>query len=207
MSLNEKTMIEGIVFDLTGVLYEFQGPKCIYELSKGCVTESQFRQFWSENQGAIEFTRGSIDKSTFAKEAIEFFSLECSNKEFINNYRDWFIGAYEGSLEIVKKLKDKFVVACLSNTNEIDVVRYRELERLSFLFDYCAFSNEIGFVKPELEAYQYVSKAMGIEPNRLLFLDDNETCVIGAQKAGFQAEVAYKPEGTIKALQKYEIFI
>jgi len=200
-------MIEGIVFDLTGVLYEFRGPDCVHELSKGIVTKAQFGQFWSDTRVAIEFTRGAIDKYEFAEGAISFFNLECTENEFISNYQEWFIGPYDGALELIKTLKNTFTIACLSNTNEMDVSRYREQERLPVLFDYCAFSNEIGFVKPETDAYTYVSKSLGIDPGKLLFLDDTKECVTGAQKAGYHAEEAYKPEGIIKALKKYQIFI
>lgn len=199
--------IEAIFFDLTGVIYEFQGPKQIFELSNGKVDLNEFIRFWDECSGAIEFTRGTIGANEFASEAVNFFKLDCSTDDLIENYKNWFIGPFDGAFEIIEQLRKSYKVACLSNTNEIDVVRYRGPEALEKVFDMCFFSNEISFVKPEKEIYLHACEKMDLHPKSVLFLDDSGTCVRGALEAGLIAEQAVKPEGIRNALSKHGVLL
>ncbi len=197
--------IEAILLDLTGVVYEFQGPEQVFQLSNGKVGLDLFIRFWDECQGAVKFSRGTISPEEFARQAISFFELECSNSEFIDNYRSWFIGRFTGAYEVIQNLKQSYMVSCLSNTNEIDAFRYRNDERLQDIFDFCFFSNEIGYVKPEKESYIHACTVMKVKPENVLFLDDSGTCVHGAQDAGLLAEKAVKTSGILAALSRHGI--
>ncbi len=48
-------------------------------------------------------------------------------------------------------------------------------------------SFEIGFLKPDREAFDYAASQVGPSSDRVLFLDDNAANVDGALAAGFSA--------------------
>jgi putative hydrolase of the HAD superfamily len=82
----------------------------------------------------------------------------------------------------------------LSNTNEMHIIFYIEYlkqrfgcDLLSELFDRTFFSHEIGYRKPNREAFDYVLKSEGLKPAETLFIDDLEHNVIGARQTGMQA--------------------
>lgn len=50
-------------------------------------------------------------------------------------------------------------------------------------------SHELGMRKPDLAAFEYVIKRLGIEPNRIAFFDDLEENVMAAQKVCMNAFV------------------
>ena len=56
------------------------------------------------------------------------------------------------------------------------------------LFDTRFLSFEIGFLKPDRQAFDYVASKVGPSPDRVLFLDDNTANVDGALDAGFSAQ-------------------
>ena len=55
------------------------------------------------------------------------------------------------------------------------------------LFETRFLSFEIGLLKPDREAFDYVASKVGPPPGRVLFLDDNVVNVNGAIAAGFTA--------------------
>jgi putative hydrolase of the HAD superfamily len=82
----------------------------------------------------------------------------------------------------------------LSNTNEMHVCFLTERlkkqygrDLLSELFDRTFYSNEIGYRKPNRDAYEYVLKTERLKPAETLFIDDLEHNVIGARQTGMQA--------------------
>ena len=55
-------------------------------------------------------------------------------------------------------------------------------------FDECFYSNEMGFRKPDPEAYLHVSKALDVPPNEITFFDDSVECVNGAIAVGMHGQ-------------------
>lgn len=54
------------------------------------------------------------------------------------------------------------------------------------LFDNIVFSCKVGFVKPEIEIYEYCIRGLKVEPARALLIDDDKQNLEGARKAGLQ---------------------
>jgi putative hydrolase of the HAD superfamily len=82
----------------------------------------------------------------------------------------------------------------LSNTNKMHIDFYNEYLKQKFgrdlfseLFDFAFYSHEIGYRKPNREAFEYVLKAATLKPAETLFIDDLEHNVVGARQTGMQA--------------------
>lgn len=200
-------MVEAVVLDLGGVLYEFQGLRRLNELTDRLVTPEEFSKFWSESVYGRQFMRGTITVEEFAKGALESFGLRCSLDQFVQNYRTWFVGRYDGALEIVRSLRTIYKVACLSNCSEIETSQYRNSERLQDIFDFCAFSNEIEMIKPEPATYRYIVEQLGIQPRNVLYLDNNLEFVEAAINVGLQSEVVNRPSGVRNSLLRHGISV
>src|SRR4029453_7990026 len=50
------------------------------------------------------------------------------------------------------------------------------------------FSSELGWVKPEPEAFRLLAARLSVAPEELLYFDDDESYVAGARAAGLRAE-------------------
>jgi glucose-1-phosphatase len=55
------------------------------------------------------------------------------------------------------------------------------------LFDHAFLSFQIGMLKPDQDAFEYVANALSVPPGRILFLDDNQLNIDGALEFGFSA--------------------
>jgi phosphoglycolate phosphatase len=78
----------------------------------------------------------------------------------------------------------KVPIACLSNTNVLDVERFRRDFRLSEPFDHCFFSNEIGHREPMRIATGTSRKSSALERTRRRPLHRNQRASRGTQEAG-----------------------
>lgn len=63
------------------------------------------------------------------------------------------------------------------------------------IFDFCVLSFENGFAKPELEAYQQALDHLdGILPSEVVFIDDQEMCLVPARKLGMKTILFENPD-------------
>jgi putative hydrolase of the HAD superfamily len=97
-------------------------------------------------------------------------------------------------IDLVLRLKERYRVLLLSNTNAIHVPAFeaivaRENGIMDFkaLFNGAYYSCEIGLRKPDAAAFHYVLQQHGADPARTLFIDDSIQHVQGARMAGLHA--------------------
>jgi epoxide hydrolase-like predicted phosphatase len=96
-------------------------------------------------------------------------------------------------IELLKKLKNKYRLFLLSNTNAIHLAAFQKIYQdtfnygsLSDLFEKVYYSHKIGMRKPNKEIYEYVLKDNQLEPEETLFIDDALVNVEAAKKSGMK---------------------
>jgi putative hydrolase of the HAD superfamily len=196
-----------VVFDLADVLLDFAGAESLAHLSGGRFGPAEFSSLWSSPL-ADALYRGVSTPSEFASGVIAQFGLPVSADDFLRAFGEWFIGPFPGALELVAQVRTAAVVACLSNTNSLDVDRFRAELDIDQRFDYCFFSNEIGLRKPDRACYEYVLEHLGCSqnPSCVILLDDSTTNVEGARAAGLRAYEVRGPAGVRSCLSALDLF-
>ena len=180
--------IRALVFDLAGVLLDFGGPESVYKMSDRRIGEKEFFRFWSEAKCAHDLHCGRCTPEAFARHAVRELGLPVTSERFLAEYQTWLRGPYPGALELLERLRPQYRVACLSNTDELNVRKFDEELHLQNWFDECFYSNEIGSRKPDPQAYLHVSKALDVPPSEIAFFDDAMTCVDGAIAVGMHGQ-------------------
>lgn len=181
-------MIRALVFDLAGVLLDFGGPESVYRMSDRRIGEKEFFRFWSEAACAHDLHRGRCTPEAFARHAVRELGLAVTSERFLAEYQTWLRGPYPGAMELLKGLRPHYRIACLSNTDALNVQRFDQELHLQDWFDECCYSNEIGLRKPDPEAYLHVSRALDVPTNEIAFFDDSVECVEGAIAVGMHGE-------------------
>lgn len=176
--------IRALVFDLAGVLLDFGGVESVYRMSDRRIGDREFFRFWSEAKCAHDLHRGRCTPEAFACHAVRELGLPVTSERFLAEYQTWLRGPYPGALELLKGFRPQYRVACLSNTDALNVQRFDDELHLQDWFDACFYSNEIGLRKPDPEAYLHVSNALDVPPNEIGFFDDSLECVNGAIAVG-----------------------
>jgi putative hydrolase of the HAD superfamily len=196
-----------LLLDLGGVLVEFDGIAPLLALSGGALTREQARQFWILSNAVRRFETGRCSGEEFAAAAVAELRLDIAPGVFLRQFISWDRGPLPGALELLDLLKPRFLVACLSNNNDLHWRRLCENTTLPAKFDRCYLSHEIGHMKPDRAAFDHVVRDLGVAPGRILFLDDNPECVEGARAAGLAACRACGVEGVRGALASFGVTV
>lgn len=70
-------------------------------------------------------------------------------------------------------------------------------------FDFLVLSCEVGFSKPDPEIYEIVMEHLdGIKPEEVIFLDDQERCLVPARQLGMKTILVRRPDQAIADLRK-----
>jgi putative hydrolase of the HAD superfamily len=192
-------LTEVVVFDLGGVLVRLGGAGALGRLVGESDEEAVWR-LWLGCPWVRRYERGLCTRAEFARGMVERYRLPLSEAEFLESFRRWPLGLYEGAAELVAALAPGLRRACFSNTNELHWGEQRDAWRLGGLFHHTFVSHEIGLVKPDREAFEHVLAALGCRPAAILFLDDNAQNVAGARAAGLDAERVLGPAGAREIL-------
>lgn len=91
----------------------------------------------------------------------------------------------EHVLSLAKKLKTLgYKVGILSNNTSEKIEQMRKAGLME-IFDIVAVSTQIGFSKPEPEAFNIFIKQLNIKPTELIFIDDTEKSLEKSKEIGF----------------------
>ncbi|MEN8183567.1 MAG: HAD family phosphatase [Myxococcota bacterium] len=178
--------IRVVLFDLGGVVVELGG---VGELGAlvGESREEEIWRRWLSCPWVRRFERGHCTTDEFARGMVESWELPLQPGEFLEAFRRWPRGLLPGAESLLASLAGSVHRACFSNTNALHIDHQHDAFRLRALFDEHFYSNRIGLVKPDAEAYEHVVAALGCAPEEILFLDDNQINVEGARAVGLDA--------------------
>ncbi len=113
-----------------------------------------------------------------------------SNREIMREaLRNLATEVDEDALDLVRNLRKRggYRLLMLSNTvPEVTEGNRKRNGNYYELFDRCYISHDIGFRKPEREAYEYVLADQGLRGKDCLMVDDREEYLAPARKLGMQ---------------------
>ena len=184
--------IEVVLFDLGGVLIELGGMHDMATFAREGEEDELWRR-WLTCPWVRRFESGLCDASSFARGMVDTWSLTVGPDEFLRAFTSWPRGFFPGAREVVESIDSDLRIACFSNTNEVHAERHTSEFGISEIFETRFFSHEMGVLKPDREAFEFVVEALACAPERILFLDDNEINVRGARAAGLRSERAQGP--------------
>lgn len=178
--------IKAILFDLGGVLVDWDGTTPIVELTGGRLTREQARRFWLESAWVDKFETGQCSDLEFAAGCVRELGVAYSPQDFIAKFATWDRGPFAGALELLQELKPKLTLYCLSNNNSIHWAN-EGIQSLLRQFERVFVSFETRVMKPDPAAFRKVLEQVPEAPSEILFLDDNQECIDAARALGFVA--------------------
>ena len=110
---------------------------------------------------------------------------------FLESFASWVPGCLDGAMKLVRALRGKHRVGCLSNTNS---VHWKRLTVLRDSFHFSFASHLTGLMKPDRQAYEHVLGSLGVPPSEVHFFDDLAANVSAARDVGINAFVACSPQ-------------
>jgi glucose-1-phosphatase len=173
-----------VMFDLGGVLVENTGATGLAAMLPAPVEPGELWRRWLGSPAVRSFERGLIAPEEFAAAFIAEWGLELEPAAFLAAFAGWPRGLYDGVEALLRELRGRYRLACLSNTNAL---HWRRLTRLQTLLDACFVSHETGFVKPDREAFAHALARLGAAPQDVYFFDDLRQNVDAARAIGINS--------------------
>lgn len=198
--------IDTVIFDIGNVLVNWN-PANLYR--KIFPEEEEREQFlntvctmeWHTLQDAgrspKEGTTELLEKFPQHKEAI---------LAFYDRWEEMFDGAIEGTVEILKEVKEKgYRVYALSNYNA--ELYQRTVNDFPFLdwFDGKIISSAEKMKKPDENIYHTLFERFAVDPKTALFIDDNAANIATAERLGLSGILFTTPELLRQELQTRNI--
>lgn len=172
-------MIRAIVFDCFGViLTDALSVICADVEERDPHAAIKIRSLiHAANKGIIDPEESSQRVSQLLGVSIDDYRNQIRNGEL----RD------QKLLDFIKTLRPKYKTAILSNITQGGLQRRFPDDELSQYFDVVVASGEIGFAKPEKQAYQITAERLGVNLAECVFTDDRQPYCDAAVEAGMSA--------------------
>jgi epoxide hydrolase-like predicted phosphatase len=180
--------IRAVVFDIGGVL-EFTpdlGVNGTWEarlgLSQGELNQRMYDAWRGGSIGTI--TEQDVHRAVRERLGLDDRLLA----EFMDHvWREYLGTANTELIEYARGLRPRYRTGILSNSFVGAREREQALYGFEDLVDEIVYSHECGMSKPDPGIYALTCERLGVEPDRMVFLDDSEPCVAGAREAGIHA--------------------
>jgi len=190
----QQSNFKNILFDLGGVILDIDIQatfKLFYELG----FPSELINFLDSMTTDLYFKYGTGKLSTeeFRDEIRKASGVEMSDQVFDNAWNAMLVGFPKERIELLNVLSKRYKLYMLSNTSALHVKIFEKMyfdvagESIHNLFEKIYYSHEIGWHKPDREAWEYVIRDAGIKAEETLFLDDSIHNIKASQELGFQA--------------------
>ena len=175
-----------IVFDLGNVLIPFNHGIIIDRLNEIKPNlGKRFYQFYMDNYYIHrDFEKGVLSQKEFIKIMLNVCENIVDEITFCKIYSGVF-SIDEKVVSLLPKLKDKYRLFLLSNTNPIHKeYGYKHYEFLKY-FEKLFLSFEVGSLKPEPEIYKAVEDYTKLKPQEHIFIDDIKEYADAAKLIGW----------------------
>ena len=179
-------MASVLVFDMGGVLYDFQGDRLVAEHSRRPRRwrREEVQQRWPEL--ALGFETGTCSEAAFAEAILQHYDLALDSTTFLRAFRDAAVGFYDGALALLGELGARYSLLSLSNTNPLQWSKVLHDLGTGDPFRAHHPSHVSGFHKPDRRAFEALASTLP-EGAECHFFDDRADNVAAAAALGWRA--------------------
>lgn len=187
---------DAVIFDLGGVVLDID-----YQRTSDAFQAlglSDFDEIYSQAQQSGLFDRfeiGSISPQHFVNELLHFLPKGTTPNKVVHAWNQMLLDFPKENIDFLKKLGAQKRIFLLSNTNELHASAFERLFRnqygfeLKSLFEKAYYSHEIGKRKPDVATFQYLCEKNNLLGGQVLFVDDTEKHIRGAESSGLQTKL------------------
>ena len=174
-------MIKAIIFDCFGVLVTDSLDAIINSNDLSEIQRDEIKSY------VTAANKGSISVAEYRSEVANILNME--HKDLNSAIKNGEIKD-ENLLEYIRELKKEYKIGLLSNVTSLDSLKSRFAENeLEDNFDVVVASGQIGYAKPEAEAYEITVDKLGVYLSECVMIDDREEYVNAAVGIGMKGIV------------------
>lgn len=185
--------VKNLIFDFGGVLINLDLPQCIQNIKDlGIPDVEQYLSNFGQKEFFLDYEKGNIDTPTFRNEIRKLAEKPIEDSQIDAAWCSFLCDIPLEKLELLTKLREKYNLYLLSNTNplHIEVSAAGEFAKVGKtihdFFDKCYFSYRMKMVKPDIEIFKTMLSDSQLVPDECLFLDDGQKNIEVASSLGIR---------------------
>lgn len=193
--------VKNLVFDLGGVILDLAVNKTIDAFADlaGISGEKATSIFHTSPEFNL-YEKGGMTDQQFRDFLKSAYTPNASDAEIDNAWNQMLRGIPVIKLDLLERLKRKYTVLLLSNTNEIHLsyingnLLPKGASSLDQYFHKAYYSHRMLKRKPDAEIFEQVLQENNLIPEQTIFLDDNLMNVKGAESVGIKTVHVTTPD-------------
>jgi len=195
-------MIKAIIFDYGNVISTVLNSTFLADLSQ--FSDKTAAELQGLVNGASpllrDFETGRISSGEFYKGAVKLGGLKISEDEFMKLFTARF-KPVEETPDLIRKLKTRYRIGLLSNTNVWDFKYQITPCEVFKLFDTVTVSFKVGAMKPDEKIYLDALLKLGFRPDECVYIDDIKDYVDAASVLGIKGIHYTSHENLVETLR------
>ena len=198
-------VIDTVIFDLGNVLLKFDMRIIAGKIAERFpLDENKLFDLFFDSPLVGLHDDGKIDGREFHRRAMKLLDIDMPFEEFRDIWNDIFT-ENEEVINLADSLSSRYKVFLMSNTNRMHFEYIKTKFRMVKIFDTIFTSYEVGERKPHPKIFNAAIKCAGTKPDHVVFIDDRQDLVEGAQKLGIHG-IQFRDIRQLKAdLAKYGV--
>jgi putative hydrolase of the HAD superfamily len=193
-----------IVFDLGGVVFNWQPEVIMESVFSGRNTRDIVRKEIFEHSDWLELDKGTISLDSAIDRGAARTGLPATDIARLLNAVPGFLTPIDQTMELICRLgnsANKLFV--LSNMQLASIAHLEEQHDIWGLFDGVVISSRIKMVKPDIEIYQYLLDTYQLNPADTVFIDDLPKNLEAASSLGIRTIQFFDAPQCEQALSEY----
>ena len=197
-------MIKALVFDMGGVLIRLNGQRCVDAFKKkaGFDDIEDYLDLFHQKGFIGEFEKGAINEDEFYRRCLEHCRPGTTPDVLEECLDEILVDVNPSAVSLIKECEGKYPMYVLSNNNPISLRCFEKMLvqagiPMDKVFKEIFFSFRMKVLKPSREIYERMIAAIGLPPEEILFIDDSEKNVTGAEAVGLKT-LHYRPDGDLR---------
>jgi putative hydrolase of the HAD superfamily len=196
--------VRNVVFDVGGVLLEWNPPEVVARLYPDPVQQAVIRRQMFEHADWHEFDRGGLSEDEAAAHFANLTGLSLDETRALIHATRESLRPIPGTIALVEELSAKGAHLYLLSNMPTSTFAYLE-QRFAFFgqFRQLVISGAILLIKPDPAIYKHLVEKTGIVPAESVFIDDVLKNVVAARESGLHAIQFRDPESCRAELRGY----
>lgn len=186
--------IKNVVFDLGGVLVNLDFESCLNAFRAAGFAHIDQQVLPFRGNGAFaSFEKGEITSEAFREMVRRQTDRSLTDRKIDDMWNLMLLDIPREKLDLLLRLRERYMVFLLSNTNQIHwdyacehMFSYHGF-RIDDFFEDTFLSFEMHQAKPDKEIFEQMMKDANISPEETFFIDDSEANCKAAAALGIQS--------------------
>ncbi len=190
-------MIKAIISDLGNVIVPFDWSIFCRGFSKYCnISEQKIKKMVVDYTLKDNYEIGKITSMEFYRKVKKITNSNISYRKFCYIWSNIFT-INKPLVDILNKLRNRYPLFLLSNTNDIHFHYIRKRVKILSHFTGFILSYKVGFAKPDIRIFREAVRSAKCKPEECVYIDDVKKYSDAASRVGMKG-INYKTTAQLK---------